>query len=46
MQLTDKEAETIIKDLRTITTALAEMLFVLEGAREGYYGGEPGGKKQ
>lgn len=40
MQLTDKEVETIIKDLRIVTTAMAELLFVLEGAREGYYGGE------
>lgn len=40
IEITEKELETIVEDLRKIAMATMEIYLVADGIRQGYYGGE------
>lgn len=44
IEITDKELETINEDLRKIAMAFMEIYLVVDGIRQGYYGGKGEGK--
>lgn len=40
VEITEKELETIVSDLKKISLAICELYFVADGIRQNYFGGE------